>query len=134
MQINISTRHGHLSDSARAKVEAKVSKLSRFFDRVSHVDVTIDLKDENSPETEILLRTESKHDFVAKEKAGNLMSAIEASVHKVEQQIKKYKTKLQDHRGPGTGQASAAVQENLNEAEENVEQVNLDSEPTGGES
>ncbi len=134
MEINISTRHGHLSDSARAKVETKVGKLSRFFDRVSHVDVTIDLQNEDSPEAEILLRTESKHDFVAKEKAGNLMSAIEASVHKVEQQIKKYKTKLQDHRGPGTGQASAAVQENLNQADESDEQVNLGSEPAGDES
>lgn len=127
MQINISTRHGQLSDGAREKIENKVGKLARFFDRVSHIDVTLDLKDEGSPEAEVLLRTENKHDFVAKEKASNLISAVEASVHKVEQQIKKYKTKLQDHRGPGTGQASVAVQESHAAAEDQLEDPGADS-------
>lgn len=129
MQINISTRHGQLGDSSREKVQAKVSKLGRFFDRVSHIDVTVDLKNEGSPEVEILLRTESKHDFVAKEQAGNLLSAVEATVHKIEQQIKKYKTKLQDHRGPGTGQASASVEADR-AGKEGEEEFNVNTEPS----
>ncbi|MDA7978317.1 MAG: ribosome-associated translation inhibitor RaiA [Pirellulales bacterium] len=128
MQINISTRHGQIGDSARDKVESKVGKLARFFDRVAHIDVTLDMKDEGSPEAEVLLRTENKHDFVAKERAGSLIAAVEASVHKVEQQIKKYKTKLQDHRGPGTGQASVAAQEAL------ADEVDAAPEPSGEES
>ncbi len=130
MQINISTRHGQLGAATREKVEAKVGKLARFFERVAHIDVTLDLKDEAAPEAEVLLRTENKHDFVGKEKAGNVIAAVEAAVHKVEQQIKKYKTKLQDHRGPGTGQASAAIQETHAAAEDTED---MESPPGGGE-
>ena len=32
MQINISTRHGHLSDAVRAKMTAKLEKLARLFE------------------------------------------------------------------------------------------------------
>jgi putative sigma-54 modulation protein len=45
---------------------------------------------------------EHKHDFVATCQADELMAALDIAVQKVEQQLRKYKEKIQDrHRGAG---------------------------------
>ena len=49
MQINISARHGHLSDATRDKITAKVEKLARLFERLSAIEVTVDLEHEQNP-------------------------------------------------------------------------------------
>jgi putative sigma-54 modulation protein len=43
-----------------------------------------------------------KHDFVAVAQAENLLAAVDATVEKMEQQLRKHKEKAQDrHRGAG---------------------------------
>lgn len=107
MQIKISARHGQLSDATRSKIEGKVEKLSRYFERLTSIAVTVDLEHPDSPEVEVLASAEHKHDFVATDRSENLLSAVEAAVHKVEQQLKKYKAKIQEHRIPSTGRLAA---------------------------
>ncbi len=101
MQINISARHGQLSEATREKITAKVEKLSRFFERLTVIDVTVDLEHRETPNVELLVSAEHKHDFVARDRTDNLLTSVESVVHKVEQQLKKYKSKLQDRRSPG---------------------------------
>lgn len=102
MQINISTRHGHLSDASQEKIRNKAGKLSRFFDRLTSIEITVDLKDESSPSVDLRVSAEHKHDFVASEKSTSLMGAIDGSLHKMEQQLRKYKEKIQNRsRKPG---------------------------------
>ena len=48
MQINISARHGHLSDATRGKITAKVEKLARLFERLTAIEVTVDLEHEQN--------------------------------------------------------------------------------------
>ncbi len=95
MLINISTRHGHLSEASQQKIREKVSKLERFHDRLTSIEVTVNLEHEDSPEVEIQVSAERKHDFVAAQRSSELMSCLDAVVHKVEQQIKKYKERSQ---------------------------------------
>lgn len=101
MQIRISTRHGQLSDATKAKITSKVEKVLRYFDRLMAIDVTVDLEHAETPHIELLVSAEHKHDFVAREicSNGNLLGAVETVVRKVEQQIKRYKSKLLEHRG-----------------------------------
>ena len=40
---------------------------------------------------------EHKHDFVAAEQSTSLMAALDGVIHKLEQQLRKYKEKVQDH-------------------------------------
>ncbi len=110
VQINISARHGQLADGTRERIEGKVEKLARFFERLTSIQVTVDLEREQSPLVELIVSAEHKHDFVASDRSENLMTSVESVVHKVEQQIKKYKEKLQGHRGPGIGQMAAEGQ------------------------
>jgi putative sigma-54 modulation protein len=101
VQISISARHGHVSEATQAKVRAKVEKLARIFERLTAIEVTLDLEHPEAPEVEILVSAEHKHDFVAREQAAELMAALDGALPKLEQQLRKYKEKVQDrHRTP----------------------------------
>lgn len=95
VQVSISVRHGQLAESTQEKLKSKVEKLSRFFDRLMAIDIIVDLQNEQAPAVEIMVSAEHKHDFVATGKAENLLSASDAAAQKIEQQLRKYKEKLQ---------------------------------------
>jgi putative sigma-54 modulation protein len=112
VQINIATRHGYLSDTTRAKISAKVSRLSRYFERLSAIDVTVDLEHNDTPIVEVRASAEHKHDFVATERTSDLWRSVHGAVQKVEQQLRKYKDKvLERHRTPGARQQGAVVKD-----------------------
>ena len=97
MQVNISTRHGHLSDKTREKIAQKAERLTRIFERVTSIGITIDLEDEETPRVDINVSAEHKRDFVASHQSTNLMGSVDVVVQKVEQQLRKYKEKIQQH-------------------------------------
>ncbi len=109
MQVKISTRHGHLSEASQQNISAKAEKLLRIFDRITAIELTIDLKDSNSPRVDAKLSAEHKHDFAAHAESDNLMAAIDAVLHRLEQQLRKYKEKVQErHRQPDARRVDAA--------------------------
>ena len=101
MQIDISTRHGQISQNTREKIIEKVERLPRFFERITAVDVIIDLKHRESPQVEVRVSAELSHDFVAAERSGTVLSGIDCTVHKLEQQLRRHKEKLKGHRAIG---------------------------------
>lgn len=108
MQITISTRHGDLSDATQAKIRGKVERLSRYFERLSSIDVTVDLGNDELPSVDVRVSAEHKHDFVATEQVTSLMAAVDGAVHKLEQQLRKYKERVQErHRQAGTRRQAA---------------------------
>jgi putative sigma-54 modulation protein len=109
VQINISVRHGQLSDATRSKITAKAEKLARLFERLSAIEVTVDLEHEQNPAVDVRVSAEHKHDFVATGQSTSLMAALDGVIHKLEQQLRKYKEKVQDrHRAPATRHPTAA--------------------------
>ena len=103
MQIRISTRHGRISDETQAIITTKLEKLSRFFERLTDIEVTVDLEHRDTPGVDLRVSAEHKHDFMATAREAELMASVDAVVDKMEQQLRKYKEKVQDrHRGgPG---------------------------------
>ncbi|GAA4432802.1 MULTISPECIES: ribosome hibernation-promoting factor, HPF/YfiA family [Bremerella] len=101
MQVNISTRHGHLSPASQETITEKVSKLNRLFERITGVEVTIDLEHTEKPEVELRVTAEKTEDFVATDSAESLLAALDSTIHKMEQQLRKHKEKLKAHRGKG---------------------------------
>jgi putative sigma-54 modulation protein len=59
---------------------------------------------------EILVDAEHKHNFVASDVGDEVIPTFDVTLHKMEQQIKKYKEKIQDHRRahPEKGQEAGA--------------------------
>ncbi len=96
MQIKVSTRHGQLSEASQNKISTKVEKLSRFHDRLTSIEVIVDLTDESSPRVDLNVSAEHKHDFVAHDQSDSLMGSVDAAMGKIEQQLRKYKEKVQE--------------------------------------
>ena len=99
MQINISTRHGHLSEATQQFIREKAGKLLHFFQRLTMIEVTVDVKNGQAL-VEFLVSAEHKHDFVARESHSDILAAVDLVVDKLERQIRRYKEKIQDHRTP----------------------------------
>jgi putative sigma-54 modulation protein len=97
VQIKISARHGHLSEATQEFIRDKAEKLLRIFDRLTSIEVTVDLKDDNR-QVEFLVSAEHKHDFVARERNDDILAAVDLVVDKLEGQLRRYKGKVQDHR------------------------------------
>lgn len=109
MLVKISTRHGHLSEASQQNISAKAEKLLRIFDRITAIELTVDVKDPNSPRVDAELSAEHKHDFVAHDQSDNLMGSVDAVLHRLEQQLRKYKEKVQErHRQPDVRRTGAA--------------------------
>ena len=105
MQIRISTRHGVISDETHERITAKVDKLARLFERLMDIEVEVDLERREQPIVELKVSAEHKHDFVARYQSEDLLGSVDQVVHKVEQQLRKYKQKIQDHhRSPSVRQ------------------------------
>ncbi len=112
MQIKISGRHGHLSDETQQIIREKVQKLPHYFERLTSIEVTVDMKP-NQHVVELLVSAEHKHDFVARETATDILAGVDLVLAKLGEQLRRYKEKIQDHRRtPSTGEvASRATRE-----------------------
>jgi putative sigma-54 modulation protein len=109
VQIKIAARHGHLSDSVQQVIRDKAQKLTHFFDRLTMIEVTVDLKNDMTV-AEFLVQAEHKHDFVARESNGEIQVAVDRALDKVIHQLRRYKEKIQDHRRtPHAGDVPAAI-------------------------
>jgi len=66
---------------------------------VTAIQVTLDFEGDRA-KVEMLVDAEHKHDFVTHQEgpADDVSTSFEQTLAKMEQQIKKYKSKLQDHR------------------------------------
>ncbi len=116
MEIKISTRHGHLSETTRTKVTEKLEKLTRFFERLTMIEVTVNLEHRDAPTVDLRVSAEHKHDFVATNRSDELMVSVDKVVDKMEQQLRKYKQKVQDrHRGPRPRQEVGTDQSELDD-------------------
>ena len=110
MQTQVSVRHGHLSDASQAKIAAKFGKLTRIFDRLTAIEVVVDLTDSNTPRVDGNVSAEHKHDFVAHDQSDNLMGSVDTVVHRLEQQLRKYKEKVQERHRVADSRRRAAVE------------------------
>ena len=109
MQIQVSTRHGQLSEASQQKILAKAEKLTRIFERLTAIDVIVDLTDEALPKVDLKVAAEHKHDFVAHDQSENLMGSVDAVIHRMEQQLRKYKEKVQERHRSGDPRRQEAV-------------------------
>lgn len=99
MQIKIAARHGgQIAEDIQKRIHDKVGKLLHLFDRISMIEVTVDLDRKEGKWCEVRVDAEHKHDFVAHETHDELLAAVDLAVEKLKQQVRRYKEKIQEHR------------------------------------
>ena len=98
MQIEISTRHGALAPEQHAYIREKAEKLHKYFERLMSIEVAVE-PIKHAWKVEILVSAEHKHDFVATDEGPNPSIAMDLCVHKIENQLRRYKERVQHHKG-----------------------------------
>ncbi len=101
MQVNVSARHGSLQPGDQELIQEKAVKLRRLYDRVSAIDVTVDLEHQDKPGIEIQVSIEHSEACVAKAESSTVIAALDMAIPKVEQQLRRIKEKKTGHRATG---------------------------------
>lgn len=100
MNLTISGHHLELTPAIREYVQNKLERIRRHFDHV--IDIAVILTVDKLPEkekrqkAEINLRLRGK-DVHVESNAHDLYAAIDMLIDKLDRQVIKYKTKIQDH-------------------------------------
>lgn len=97
MQVAITSRHGDLRDDVRDLITRKSEKLLTYFERVTAIAVTVNFEDDRIG-VEMIVDAEHKQNFVSRDVGEDVPGTFERTLHKMEQQLRRYKEKLQDHR------------------------------------
>ena len=101
MQVAITCRHGSIGATTQEYMSRKAEHLLTYFDRLTAISITVDFTN-GSCSVEILVDAEHRHDLVATETNDDATTAFDLALRKMEQQLRKYKGKIQDHKGaPG---------------------------------
>jgi putative sigma-54 modulation protein len=96
----VTGRHVDVPASTREYVEAKVSRLPRYYDRVHAVEVVL-AKEAEQTVVEMIVKAAGTQEFVAKEAGPNAQSCIDLLVDKMERQLTKHKERFRNRKHPG---------------------------------
>lgn len=97
MEIKVNSRHGSVRPEVEEHIRAKSEKILTYFERITQIEIVVDFEHAKA-KVEILVDTEHRHDFVASDENDEALVAFDSALHKIEQQIRRYKDKVQDHR------------------------------------
>jgi len=92
VKVSVTFRHTRPTEALKHYAEEKLHKIGKYFDRPleAHVVLAVDSRERQMAEVTIQARGMTIH---GREETDDLYSAIDLLTDKVEQQIRKYKTK-----------------------------------------
>jgi putative sigma-54 modulation protein len=93
-EITIRSPHDELPADAKAYIQRKLQKLTRFFSRILWIEVTHQLQ-RGQHIIAIHLESADGHRFHYEERAAELRVAVDAAVQGLEHQLARYKERLQ---------------------------------------
>ena len=104
MNLTISGHHVEVTPALRSYVTSKLDRITRHFDQV--VDVKVLLTVEKQKEKEKRQRAECNihvkgNDLFAESAHEDLYAAVDELVDKLDRQVSKHKTRMQDHHHEG---------------------------------
>ena len=91
MLIEITSRHNEVSEKVRDYLKEKIEKLEKFFPNIVSCKVVLDSQKEGEV-VDITMHVSGK-DFVTKVVSDNIVKSIDLAVHKIENQLRKFKEK-----------------------------------------
>lgn len=97
--IKITGRHVEISDAMKAYALEKVSKFEHFMDRIIDVNIIMDIQ-KRMHQVEIILSV-GRLKITSKASSTDMYASIDKAVAKLESQLLRYKSKMQDHHAKG---------------------------------
>ncbi|MCP4590305.1 MAG: ribosome-associated translation inhibitor RaiA [bacterium] len=97
MQISVTGRHVEVTERVKDYAREKASKLPRFFDRVSSIDVVLDhVSDAYS--AEIIVHADRTDPFIAHESGPDMLALIDILTDKLGRQLRRHKERLRNRK------------------------------------
>lgn len=96
--IEVTSRHGVVSDRMTEYARTKAAKLTRFNDQISRIQVVIDGPHE-SPTVDMVVHVDRHEHIVAREQGEHFNAAVDGLVAKMERQLVKLKERSKNHKG-----------------------------------
>lgn len=105
--IQITGRHVQVTDSMKDYAMDKISKIERFMNRIIDVNVIMDIQ-KLEHRVEIILKAGNMK-ITSKAVSTDMYVSIDQAVDKLEAQILRYKSKIQDHHAKGHADLNMTV-------------------------
>lgn len=100
MQIVVTGRHLDITDAIRAHAAERGDRLTRYYDRVSAVEVVIAKDEPNRFQVEMIASVDRHDPFVAHGHHQDLYAGIDEVAQKLERQLTDHKEKLRNRKHP----------------------------------
>jgi putative sigma-54 modulation protein len=117
MLVTITGKHIEITDAIRMHIEDKASKLPRYFNAVSQVEVIVEGNTGIVKSVEIIVSAEHYADVIAQEKGEDLYACIDLAMHKMERQLHKIKEKQRGNKHGSPVERERLVQPEITEEE-----------------
>jgi len=89
--FTISGKHIDITEAIKKYAEEKTSRLSRYYNSINRVEVTIDGNEGGKTHVEIIARAGRNKTFVVAESGDDSRRCIDSAVHKLERQLRRRK-------------------------------------------
>lgn len=96
--IDVTSRHGHVSQRMQDYATRKAERLLRYNDQVSRIEIVVD-GPHDAPEVEMRVHIDNLENLVAKDRSEHFNAAVDGLVEKMERQLVKAKERLKQHKG-----------------------------------
>jgi len=103
VNVTVVARHIEITDAMKRHAQEKAGKLTKFYDGLQSAAVTLDM-DAGEYAAEIVATGRRKSVFVARHRGEDLSACVDQCVHKLSEQLRRYKDRVRDRHGPGHDQ------------------------------
>jgi len=101
MLFTISGKHMEITKALRSHAEEKTSKLPKYYNSITQVEVIVDGNRDSSASVQIIARGEHSKVFVVTESSEDAYKCIDVAVHKLERQLRRKKTRERNNKHLG---------------------------------
>jgi putative sigma-54 modulation protein len=116
MQVNVTFRHLEPSDALKAFAREKVARVEKYLDHASEASVVLSLE-KHVHHAEVLVHS-GPFFLRGNDRSDDMYASIGLAMDKVERQLRRYKTRLRQHKPAGHHNAEAfKVREQIIEAD-----------------
>jgi len=98
MDIIVTGKQVEITDAIREYARTKVSKLPRYYNRITEIEIVATKPDSHEFDVEIIAHVDHHDNFVARRRNKDLYACIDEVTDKMERQLTDFKEKLRNRK------------------------------------
>jgi putative sigma-54 modulation protein len=107
--FTITGKHIGITEAVKKYAQQKTSRLPRYYSSINQIEVIIDGSKGGKTSVEIIARGEHSKVFVGTESGENVYKCIDLAVHKLDEQLRRKKTKERDDKHTAAARRTKAA-------------------------